>query len=247
MSTLRLEHAAKIYKSRQMRHAAVLNVNLTVTQGEFVFVVGSRGAGKSTLLRIMASDLKPDRGTVYLDDVDLSRLPRRERARVPEFIGYVPQFSSLMLNESVLNNLASGKRVELLKNKVVRAPQVEKALSLVGMPGSEAKLARDLSFTERRRIEVARAILPSPDILLLDEITDKMDDDTIWDLMNLFVELNARGTTVVMATNASRIVNAMRKRVVTLADGKVVGDIKRGKYGLVPGLSLGPGKSRRMR
>ncbi len=247
MSTLRLEHAAKIYKSRQARHAAVLNVTLTVEQGDFVFVVGSRGAGKSTLLGVMSGDLRPDRGAVYLDDVDLSRLPKRERARVPEFIGFVPQSSSMVLSETVLWNLASGRRLELIKDKTAKGTQVEKALALVGMSGSEERIAGELTSSERKRVEVARAILPSPDILLLDDVTDRVDEDTVWDLVHLFVELNMRGTTVVMATSASRIVNTLRKRVVTLADGKVVADIRRGRYGFVPGMSFGSGRPWRTR
>lgn len=243
MSTIRLEKVAKIYKSRDFRQAALLNVDLKAEQGDFIFLVGSRGAGKSTLLAVASGLVRPDRGTVWLDDVDIFRLGRRERARVPEFIGYVPETFPSRRAQTVRNVMLASSRLEELKGRLVTdtrmEPQLEKALSLVGMSGSEERLIGQLSPPEQRRVQVAKAIMHSPDVLLLDEVTNKMDDDTVWDLMHLFAVLNERGTTVIMATCASRIVNAMRRRVVTLADGKVVGDVQRGKFGEIPGRPFG--------
>ena len=92
-------------------------------------------------------------------------------------------------------------------------------------------LFRSLSIGEVRRVELARSLLSSPPVLLLDELTANLDDDTIWDVLHLLNELNSKGTTIVMATHASQFVNIMRRRVVTLVDGKIVGDVKNGKYG----------------
>ena len=108
---------------------------------------------------------------------------------------------------------------------------VKKALGIVGLPGVEECYPAELSIGESRRVELARAVLNSPSILLLDELTANLDDDVIWDLIHLLTELNARGTTIVMATHASQYVNILRRRVITLVDGKIVGDVKNGKYG----------------
>ena len=108
---------------------------------------------------------------------------------------------------------------------------VKKALGIVGLPGVETYYPAELSIGECRRVELARALINSPPLLLLDELTANLDDDNIWDLMHLLNELNTRGTTIVMATHASQYVNIMRRRVVTLVDGKLAGDVQHGKYG----------------
>ena len=105
------------------------------------------------------------------------------------------------------------------------------SLGIVGLPDVEDRYPAELSIGECRRVELARALVSSPPILLIDELTANLDDDNIWDLMHLLNELNSRGTTIVMATHASQYVNIMRRRVVTLVDGKLVGDVRNGKYG----------------
>lgn len=231
MPTIRLEKVAKIYKGKNRQSAAILNIDLTIEQGDFVFFIGSRGAGKSTLLDIISGNLKPDRGAVYLDDMNLNRLTSRQKAKLRHCMGRVPQDSELRRTETVFKNMASTKKLEFLKDKLLNEKQIQKALGLVGMSGCEEKYPLEMTPSECRRIEMAKAILRSPSILLLDEITDRVDDDTVWDMLHLISELNARGTTILMATSARRVVNIMRKRVVTLADGKIVGDVRKGKYG----------------
>ncbi len=208
---------------------AVENIDLEITQGDFIFLVGSSGAGKSTLLNLAVGDLRPDRGAVFLNDTDLISMTKRQRARFRCRVGKVPQESGLVRTVTVQRNLAGKKKG---RNKPDQA-LVEKALGLVGMSDSEEYYPLELSISECRRIELAKAILHSPDILLLDQITNRMDDDSIWDMMHLLDELNRRGTTVLMATNAKKFVNIMRKRVVTLADGRIVGDVPRGRFGAI--------------
>ncbi len=231
MPTIRLEKAAKLYRSNDRHMAAVLNIDLTIEQGEFVFLVGSRGAGKTTLLDLISGELPPDRGNVYLDDVNLKKLAGRSGARLRRVFGRVPQDSSLIRTETVLWNLSSRGRTWPLKRKLIEEPVIRKALGLVGMRNCEERYPLEFSISECRRIELAKAILHSPHILLLDEITDRVNDDTIWDMFQLLNELNAKGTTIVMSTHARKFVNIMRRRVVTLSDGKVIGDVRRGRYG----------------
>ena len=187
MPEIHLENVSKWYTEEKRTMYAVKEVNFTVEQGEFVFLIGSSGAGKSTLLKLIGGELTPDEGVVYLDSANIARLKSRLAAR--------------------------------------------KALGIVGLPGVEGCYPAELSIGECRRVELARALINSPPILLLDELTANLDDDNIWDLMHLLNELNSRGTTIIMATHASQYVNIMRRRVVTLVDGRLVGDVKNGKYG----------------
>ncbi len=232
MPTIRLEKAAKLYRSRNSQMAAVLNIDLTIRQGEFVFLVGSSGAGKSTLLDLIAGEIAPDRGNVYLDNVNIKKLLGRRGARMNRMFGRVPQESGLVRTETVLWNLTSKEKSSWpLRRKLIEEPVVRKALGLVGMPGIEERYPLEFSISECRRIELAKSILYSPHILLLDEITDRVDDGTIWDMLQLLSELNAKGTTIIMSTRAKKYVNIMRRRVITLSDGKIIGDVPRGRYG----------------
>ena len=230
MPTIRLEDVAKLYKTKERRISAIQDVNLKIEQGEFVFFIGSRGAGKSTMLDIISGDVSPDKGAVFLDDVNISRVSRRRRR---EYMGKVPQESGLVRTETILQNLSSPKGKELFRDKQLTQTLITKALGLVGMSGCENRYPVEFSMSECRKIELAKAILRSPPVLLLDELTDWMDDDTAWDMMHLLMELNRRGTTILMATTAVQIVNIMRKRVVTLVDGKIRGDVQKGRYGYI--------------
>ncbi len=229
MPTIRLEHVTKSFRNSEHKGDAVSDVELTINQGDFIFLVGSRGAGKSTLLRLISGDLYPDRGKVFLDDVPVGRMGM-QRSRLRSLVGWVPQESRLVRDRTVYWNLTPHNPVAWFENRLSGEPLVKKALGLVGMSGVEERFPREFSLSDCRRIEVAKAILTSPAILILDGITDKLDDDTTWDLLHLLSELNTHGTTILMVTNAARFINIMRKRVITMADGKIVGDVAKGRY-----------------
>ena len=263
MAEIRLENVSKRYTEDKRTMYAVREVNLTITQGEFVFLIGSSGAGKSTLLQLIGSEIYPDEGVVYLNDVNIARLIGPWRTRATRSFGIVNQQCQLIRKRTIGDNLllaanagflavllfarhkwkAMGKldkayidgfqgwkRYALLAVKLLLTAGVIWEL-LVGLPGVETYYPAELSIGECRRVELARALINSPPLLLLDELTANLDDDNIWDLMHLLNELNTRGTTIVMATHASQYVNIMRRRVVTLVDGRVAGDVKNGKYG----------------
>ena len=230
MPELRLENVSKLYKAEKKRKEyAVRDLSLTVTQGEFVFLIGSSGAGKSTMLKLMGGEISPDRGAVYLDGGNLIRYFGPWRARVARTFGIVSQQPMLVRKRTILENLMMAARAGGLQKRSQAA--AEKALGLVGLPSVGECYPLELSIGEVRRVELARALVNSPPILLLDELTANLDDDNIWDMMHLLNELNIRGTTIIMATHASQFVNIMRRRVVTLVDGKLLGDVKNGKYG----------------
>ena len=230
MAEIRLEHVAKRYMEDRRVTYAVRDVSLIIEQGEFVFLIGSSGAGKSTLLQLMGGEIAPDEGTVFLNNANLSRLIGPWRIRARRTFGIVSQQGLLIRKRTVEENLMlAASAAGMMRRKGREA--VKKALGIVGLPGVESCYPAELSIGESRRVELARAVLNSPSILLLDELTANLDDDVIWDLLHLLMELNSRGTTIVMATHASQYVNIMRRRVITLVDGKVVGDVKNGKYG----------------
>ena len=229
MPEIRLENVSKLYKEDGKMHYALRDFTITVEQGEFVFLIGSSGAGKRTLLKLMGGEIPPDRGTVYVNNLNVARMVGPWRARVARTFGIVNQECLLIRKRTIRDNLLLAASAVGMRRKAQKA--VTKALGIVGMPDVEDCYPAELSIGECRRVELARALVSSPPILLLDELTANLDDDNIWDLMHLLNELNSKGTTIVMATHASRYVNIMRRRVVTLVDGKLLGDVRKGKYG----------------
>ena len=230
MAEIRLDHVSKRYMEERRLTYAVRDISLTVEQGEFVFLIGSSGAGKTTLLQLMSGEIAPDEGTVLLNNTNIARMLGPWRVRARRTFGVVSQQGLLIRKRTVGETLMlAGAAAGMMRRKSREA--VKKALGIVGLPGVEECYPAELSIGESRRVELARAVLNSPSILLLDELTANLDDDVIWDLIHLLTELNARGTTIVMATHASQYVNILRRRVITLVDGKIVGDVKNGKYG----------------
>ena len=236
MPTIRLDEISKFYKtSRQKQYPAISNISLTIQQGEFVFVVGGSGSGKSTLLGLMTGSIKPSRGNVYLDEINLRRLPPWARAAADLSFGQVRHQPQLLRRFTVEENLLTVAKEKRDWRDVSPEEKVIKALGIVGVSGAYEKYPGELSIAEIRRVDLARALINSPPILVLDELTASEDDDTGWDLLQLLREINQQGTTVIMATHASNMVNIMRRRVVTLVDGKILADIQRGKYGEIKG------------
>ena len=238
MATIRLIDVSKSYPVgkkklfRKQRHAiGVANVDLTIKQGEFVFIIGGSGAGKSTLVDLITGAIKPDDGRVLVDNHTYTGLYKQRNNLV---FGRVWQEQMTLVRKmTVEENLMMVARIGRKKGESAKEmdERISKVLGLVGMSGVRKRYPVELSIGECRRVELARALINSPSVLILDEITANLDDDNIWDIFHLLTEVNRRGTTVIMATHASRYVNIMRKRVVTLVDGRVFSDVTKGKYG----------------
>ena len=238
MPTIELESVSKFYKPNRWRRSAVHqdkgveDVELTIRQGEFVFVVGGSGAGKSTLLRLITGQTRPSRGKVYVDHKDLNGMMRLSRNRASILFGKIWQDPTLIRKKTVGENLALASQIALGKeNPKLVEIRVKKVLGLVGMRGAEPKYPVELSIGQCRRVELARAMIGSPPILVLDAITANLDDDCIWDTLHLLNDINKKGTTVIMATHDSQYVNILRRRVITMSDGRVLDDVQKGKYG----------------
>ena len=238
MPTIELENVSKFYKLKRWRKGSahqnmgVENVDLTIHQGEFVFVVGSSGAGKSTLLRLITGEARPNKGKVYVDNKDLNWMMKLSRNRAAIMFGKIWQDPTLIRKKTIEENLALASKIALGRESPRLVDiRIKKVLGLVGMRGVEKKYPVELSIGECRRVELARALIGSPPILVLDEITANLDDDCIWDTLHLLNDINRKGTTVIMATHESQYVNFLRRRVVTMSSGIVIQDVKKGKYG----------------
>lgn len=229
MPLIRMESVTKEYKENGIVRRGIENVSLEIKQGEFIFVVGNSGSGKSTLLKLLSGVETPTSGSVYIDDVRIARKLELNKSKVRRHFGHVWQESQLMRRRTVGENLSTAARAG---GNVRHIPEtVKKALGLVGMAGAEDKYPGELSLGQSRRVELARAIINSPNFLLVDEITANLDGDNIWDLLELLKELNRLGTTVVMVTHASEYVTIMRRRVITMVGGRLIGDVPNGRYG----------------
>ena len=230
MPQIEMQHVTKYFNNEQRRFAAIDDVSLSIDRGEFVFLIGSSGAGKTTLLRLLANQISADEGKIWMDNVE----PTRPRGwRRPVYRGNIGQFwqdASLIRKKTVRQNLELVQRALGVKSKVI-PENTRKALSIVGMRAMEDRYPFELSGGQVKMVELARAIICNPPILIVDEITANLDYDTGWDIMNILNEINRCGTTVIMATHAKDFVNIMCRRVVTLVAGRVAGDVEKGKYG----------------
>jgi cell division transport system ATP-binding protein len=208
---------------------ALKDVTLAVPEGDFIFLVGPSGAGKSTMVRLLIREEKPTRGRILIDGVNLGPLPRRKLPHFRRKIGLVFQDFKLLPRLTVYENVAFALRV-LGESKDAIERLVGDALDTVGLANKDAKYPRELSGGEQQRVAIARALVPGPRLIVADEPTGNLDPATAWEIMQLFLRINASGSTVVMATHNREIVDLLRRRVVAIEDGRIVRDDRSGTY-----------------
>lgn len=206
--------------------AALNDISLKIEQGEFVFVVGDSGSGKSTLIRLLMRELTPTAGSITVMGRDIGKLGHKSIPIYRRKIGVVFQDFRLLKDRNVYENIAFALRVTETSSRVIKT-KVPAALSLVGLAQKYKSYPKELSGGEQQRVAIARAIVNEPAILLADEPTGNLDPDNSWEIMKLLEEANERGTTVIVVTHNHEIVNAMKKRVVTMKQGVIVSDEKR--------------------
>ena len=210
---------------------AVSDINLEVESGEFVFLVGPSGAGKSTLLRLLTREYLPSSGKIFVGDTEVNRLKSNAIAHYRRKIGFVFQDFKLLDDRTVFENVALTLEVRNYSEEEIHK-EVERILKLFEIWGRRNLFPNQLSGGEAQRTAIARAIIGKPEILLADEPTGDLDPQTSWGVMQLLNEINSWGTTIVMATHNHEIVNSLKRRVVLVKEGKIVKDIKEGKYEL---------------
>ena len=216
-----LDSVSKSYAKGQ---PAVNNVSLHIEKGEFVFVVGNSGSGTSTLINLL-----PTSGTIKVNGQNLSRMRRGKIPKYRRGVGVVFQDFRLLKDRNVYENVAFAQRVIEKPNRVIKK-RVPEVLTLVGLAEKYKSFPRELSGGEQQRVAVARAIVNRPEILLADEPTGNLDPGNSMEIMKLLEEINSRGTTVLVVTHNREIVNAMKKRVITMRKGVVISDEREGEY-----------------
>ncbi|WP_278314122.1 cell division ATP-binding protein FtsE [Lolliginicoccus levis] len=204
-------------------HAALDGVTLDIAEGDFAFLVGPSGSGKSTLVRLLLRDEKPTDGDIHVAGYHLNTMPGRQVPRLRQRIGCVFQDFRLLPRKTAGENIAFALTVIGRKQSEIRAA-VPEALAQVGLEGKADRLPHELSGGEQQRVALARAIVNKPSLLLADEPTGNLDPVTSQDIMLLLERINATGTTVVMATHDTHLVDRARRRVIELDNGRVVRD-----------------------
>jgi cell division transport system ATP-binding protein len=223
---VRMRDVGKVYPNGR---AALREVNLTIPEGDFVFLVGPSGAGKSTLMKLLIRDEKPTSGTVVVDGLDLARLPRRKVPLMRRRIGTIFQDFKLLPTKNVRENVAFALEVTGTPRRQIR-PAVDRVLSIVGLTGQADQLPSQLSGGEQQRTAIARALVHDPRLIIADEPTGNLDPLISWEIIQLLLRINELGVTVVMATHDSEVVTALRRRVVALEEGQIVRDEIGGTY-----------------
>lgn len=225
---IKLENVTKKYGTNIV---ALDDISLEIKQGEFVFLVGSSGAGKSTLLRILTRELLPSTGKVIVKNTDITKLKNGQIPNYRRKIGVVFQDFKLLDDRTVFENVALALEVIDKKDKEI-AKEVEHILKIVEIWDRRNLFPRQLSGGEAQRTAIARAVVGKPEVVLADEPTGDLDQQTAWGVIQLLNEISSWGTTIIMATHNQEIVNSLKKRVVVLKKGKLTRDSKEGKYNI---------------
>ncbi|MCR3921502.1 MAG: cell division ATP-binding protein FtsE [Firmicutes bacterium] len=223
---IEVQHVKMVYPNGV---GALNDISVSIEQSEFVFIVGASGAGKSTLIRLIGREFLPSSGSIRVFGKEITRLRRREVSMFRRSIGVVFQDFRLLDNHSIFDNVAFAMQVVGATPREVRR-RVPESLEMVGLTGKAKMKPHELSGGEQQRVCLARAIINQPSLIIADEPTGNLDPKTSMEIMELLRTINIRGTTVMMATHDSEIVNKMKQRVIRLADGKIERDEQRGVY-----------------
>ncbi len=220
-------NVSKVYPNGS---TALDNISFFIERGEFVFIVGPSGSGKSTLIKLLMHEEKATSGDVIINSVNVGALSQKEIPYLRRSMGVVFQDFRLLPNRTVYENVAFAMEIVGSSKREIRR-QVPNLLSLVGLSHKAKSYPGQLSGGEQQRVAFARALANNPAILIADEPTGNLNPKAAMEIMELLDNINKRGTTVIMATHAKDIVDAMKKRVIAIEDGVITRDENRGGYG----------------
>lgn len=219
-----------VHKTYHSGITALNGVTVSIDSGEFVYVVGPSGAGKSTFIKLVYREALPSKGEIIIKGTKINEMKNRDVPFLRRTVGVVFQDFKLLPRLTVYENVAFALEVIEEEPKEIR-DRVMEVLELVGLKNKARSFPDELSGGEEQRVSIARAISNRPEILIADEPTGNLDPDTSWSIMRILEEINARGTTVIMATHSKEIVNTIKKRVIAIENGIIVRDEDRGDYG----------------
>ncbi len=208
---------------------ALDRVSLHVEAKEFVIVIGASGAGKSTLLKLLTREEKPSSGKIIIGGIDYDKLRDKDIPLLRRKIGVVFQDFKLLTNKTVFENVSFALEIVGMGSREIKHT-VPRVLDIVGLKGKEKRMPMELSGGERQRVAIARAVVRQPRILIADEPTGNLDPKHAWDVVKVLEKINRYGTTVLLTTHNQDIVNRLKRRVVTIQDGKVVSDRANAEY-----------------
>ncbi len=209
---------------------ALRGVSINVEPGDFAYIVGPSGAGKSTFIKLLYREEKLDKGSLKVGKFNLARIKKKDVPMLRRSVGVVFQDYKLLPKKTVFENIAYAMEVIGEKPRNIKK-RVMEVLDLVGLKHKIRSFPNELSGGEQQRIAIARAIVNNPKVLIADEPTGNLDPENSWEIMNLLERINLQGTTILMATHNSQIVNTLRHRVIAIEDGRVVRDEAEGEYG----------------
>ena len=210
--------------------AALDNISLTISEGEFVFLVGPCGSGKTTIIKLLTGEIKPSEGEIIVNGFDMGEMRPRKMPKMRRTLGVIFQDFRLIENMTVYDNVAFAMRVVGASRTEIKA-RVPHVLELVGLEGKEKRLPAELSGGEQQRVAIARALVNKPTMIIADEPTGNLDPKRSLDLMLLLEKINELGTTVLVVTHEKELVNAFSKRVISVDNGCMVSDGKGWYYG----------------
>ena len=209
---------------------AINNLSIQIKDGEFVYVVGPSGAGKSTFIKMMYREEKATKGRIRVGKYDLMKIKDRQIPFLRRYVGVVFQDFKLLQHKTVYENVAYAMEVIEKSPREIKR-RVDEVLELVNLKHRMNNFPNELSGGEQQRVAIARAIVNTPGILIADEPTGNLDPDTSMEIMDILERINEQGTTIVMATHNSQIVNEKKHRVLAIESGQIVRDQEQGEYG----------------
>lgn len=218
-----------VYKEYSNGVLALENINFEIKKGEFVFLVGTSGAGKSTMIKLMICEEKASRGNVVVNGIDLGKIPNRKIPELRRNISVVFQDHRLLDKKTVFENIAYALEIQGASKKQIKE-SVNKTLEIVNLTDKRNCYPDELSGGESQRVSIARAIVNNAPILLCDEPTGNLDQETAREIMKALLRINEMGTTIIMATHAVDIVDELQKHVITLSKGQIVKNVESGGY-----------------
>lgn len=226
MNLIEMRHVKKIYKNGV---TAIYDLNLDIAKGDFVFVIGSTGCGKSTLIKMLYREERPTSGSINVGGIDVAKLRDRKVYMLRRKLGVVFQDFKLLSKSTVFENVAFTLETYGLPKEEIYT-KVIKVLDLVGLKHKAKNYPTQLSGGEQQRVAIARAIVNGPKLLICDEPTGNLDENTSMEIMEVLEAINKLGTTIIMVTHDTDIVNRMKKRVILLDSGRIIRDYRKGTY-----------------
>ncbi len=224
---IRMRRVTKVYKGNIY---ALEDITVDIERGEFVFLVGPSGSGKTTFIKLLIKEEEPTSGQIYIAENNISQLSKWKIPYLRRKMGCVFQDFKLLPHKTVFQNVAFALEVTNKTQRLIDQ-QVPEVLKLVGLGHKLDSFPDELSGGEQQRVSIARAFINRPPILLCDEPTGNVDPSLTDGVMKLLEHISASGTTIIMATHDRELVNAYRKRVIAMENGRIIRDQDRGVYG----------------